>query len=529
MKDDDSERTDAASLTRRRFCEALGWGTAAAAALGLPGCAGPSGSGRPLPRPEPAAARPGAQPAARTFYAKIWDAHRVLEEPGYPAVLYVDLHLLQDNTSSPAFHGLRRRGLTVRRPERTIATIDHTLSTADPALPHPDPTTRAILGAMRANSRGAGIRLFDIDSGRQGISHVIAPELGLTQPGMTIVCADSHTSTHGAFGALAFGIGTTEVERVLATQCLLQSRSKTLEARIDGSLPRGCTAKDVILALLAKIGIAGAVGHVIEYRGSCVRALPMEGRMTLCNMTIEAGARAGLVAPDDTTFEYLAGRELAPRGRAFDDAVTRWRALATDEGAAFDAAVHLDVSALEPMVTWGTDPGTAVPITARVPDLPAAAAGADDADDVRRALEYMGLRPGEPLLGRPVDVVFLGSCTNARLSDLRLAAALLRGRKIRVQRMLVVPGSQQVKRACEAEGLDRVFLDAGCEWRSPGCSMCMALNGDEVPPGQYCVSTSNRNFEGRQGPGARTFLASPLTAAASALAGALEDPRRWLR
>jgi 3-isopropylmalate/(R)-2-methylmalate dehydratase large subunit len=503
MNDDDSERRGAAPMTRRRFCEAVGVG---AAALALPGCAG----------------------QARTLYDKIWDAHRVLEEPGHPAVLYVDLHLLQDNTSSPAFHDLRRRGLSVRRPERTIATIDHTISTTDPARPHPDPTLRAIIEAMRANSRGAGICLFDIDSGRQGISHVIAPELGLTQPGMTIVCADSHTSTHGAFGALAFGIGTTDVERVLATQCLLQSRSKRLEARIDGALPVGCTAKDVILALLAKIGIDGAVGHVIEYRGSCVRALSMEGRMTLCNMTIEAGARAGLVAPDDTTFEYLADRELAPRGRAFDEAMARWRALVTDDGAAFDTSVHLDASALEPMVTWGTDPGTAVPITARVPD-PAARASAERRAGVRRALEYMDLRPGEPLLGRRVDVVFLGSCTNARLSDLRLAASLLRGRKIKVRRMLVVPGSQQVKRACEAEGLHRVFLDAGCEWRAPGCSMCMALNGDEVPPGQYCISTSNRNFEGRQGPGARTLLASPLTAAASALAGALEDPRRWMR
>jgi 3-isopropylmalate/(R)-2-methylmalate dehydratase large subunit len=509
MLDDDSEQSGAMPLTRRRFCEVVGLG---AAALALPGCAGQ------------AAGRSGA----RTLYDKIWDSHRVLEEPGHPAVLYVDLHLLQDNTSSPAFHGLRRRGLAVRRPERTIATIDHTISTTDPARPHPDPTTRAIIEAMRENSRGAGIRLFDIESGRQGIVHVIAPELGLSQPGMTIVCADSHTSTHGAFGALAFGIGTTDVERVLATQCLLQSRSKRFEARLDGALPVGCTAKDVILSLLARIGIDRAVGHVIEYRGSCVRALPMEGRMTLCNMTIEAGARAGLVAPDDTTFEYLADREFAPRGRAFDAAVARWRGLVTDDGAAFDSSVHLDVSALEPMVTWGTDPGTAVPITARVPD-PAARASADERAGVRRALEYMDLRPGEPLLGRRVDVVFLGSCTNARLTDLRLAAALLRDRKIRVRRMLVVPGSQQVKRACEAEGLHRVFLDAGCEWHAPGCSMCMALNGDEIPPGQYCVSTSNRNFEGRQGPGARTFLASPLTAAASALAGALEDPRRWMR
>jgi 3-isopropylmalate/(R)-2-methylmalate dehydratase large subunit len=521
MKDDGSGWNLLAAITRRRFCEAVGLG---AAALTLPGCSGQAASGWLLSREGRAASLTGAQ----TLYGKVWRSHRVFEEPDRPTVLYVDLHLLQDNTSSPAFHGLRRRGLPVHRPERTIATIDHTISTTNPALPHPDPTTREIIGAMRTNSRGSGIRLFDIDSGKQGITHVIGPELGLTQPGMTIVCADSHTSTHGAFGALAFGIGTTEVERVLATQCLLQSRSKTFEVRIDGSLPRGCTAKDVILALLAKVGISGAVGHVIEYRGSCVRALSMEGRMTLCNMTIEAGARAGLIAPDDTTFEYIAGREFAPRGRAFDEAVTRWRSLASDEGAAFDTSVHLDASTLEPMVTWGTDPGTAVPITARVPDLPARAS-ADDRAGVGRALAYMGLHPGEPLLGRPVDVVFLGSCTNARLSDLRLAGGLLRGRKVKVKRMLVVPGSQQVKRDCEAEGLHRVFIDAGCEWREPGCSMCMAVNGDEVPPGQYCVSTSNRNFEGRQGHGARTFLASPLTAAASALAGALEDPRRWMR
>jgi len=521
MNDDDPAWSLLAPVTRRRFCEVVGLG---AAAFGLPGCVDRAARGRPRSRDDRAASPTGAQ----TLYSKVWHAHRVFEEPDFPAVLYVDLHLLQDNTSAPAFSGLRGRGLPIHRPTRTIATIDHTISTANPALPHPDPATREIIETMRANSRGAGIRLFDIDSGKQGISHVISPELGLTQPGMTIVCADSHTSTHGAFGALAFGISTTEVERVLATQCLLQSRSKTFEARIDGSLPRGCTAKDVILALLARVGISGAVGHVIEYRGSCVRALSMEGRMTLCNMTIEAGARAGLVAPDDTTFEYIAGRQFAPSGHAFDEAVTRWRSLATDEEAAFDTSVHLDASTLEPMVTWGTDPGTAVPITARVPDL-SAQVSADDRAGVVRALEYMGLHPGEPLLGRPVDVVFLGSCTNARLSDLRLAAELLRGRTIKVKRMLVVPGSQQVKRACEAEGLHRVFLDAGCEWREPGCSMCMAMNGDEVAPGQYCVSTSNRNFEGRQGHGARTFLASPLTAAASALAGALEDPRRWMR
>jgi 3-isopropylmalate/(R)-2-methylmalate dehydratase large subunit len=521
MKDEDSGARPPGQLTRRRFCEAAGLGVAAAA---LGGCLSEA-TGRRL---RPGGDRIASSNEAHTLYGKVWRAHRVIAEPDCPTVLYIDLHLLQDNTSSPAFYSLRRRGLTIHRPGRTVATIDHTISTSAPSLPHPDPNIREIIEAMRANTRASGIRLFDIDSGKQGITHVIAPELGLTQPGMTIVCADSHTSTHGAFGALAFGIGTSDVERVLATQCLLEWPSKTFEARIDGTLPRGCTAKDVILALLAKVGISGATGHVIEYRGSAVRAMSMEERMTLCNMTIEGGARAGLIAPDDTTFQYISGREFAPKGRAFDAAVARWRTLASDEGAAFDTSVHLDASALEPMVTWGTDPGTAVPITARVPDLPTAA-NAENSAGFGRALEYMDLHPGEPLLGRKVDVVFLGSCTNARLSDLRGAADLLRGRKIKAKRMLVVPGSQRVKRDCEAEGVHQVFLDAGCEWREPGCSLCMAMNGDEVGPGQYCVSTSNRNFEGRQGHGARTFLASPLTAAASALAGALEDPRRWMR
>ena len=509
-------------LSRRRFCGAVGVGVGAAmvAGCGHREAAPARVTGAPFEPKAPSALR-------STLYEKLWSSKRVLEEPGFPTVLYVDLHLVHDDTSAQAFEAIRRRGLRVHRPDRTVATIDHTISTEAPALPHPNPSTQALIDAMRANGRKNRLRLYDVGSGKQGIVHVIGPELGLTQPGMSIVCGDSHTSTHGAFGALAFGIGTTEIEQVLATQSILQWPSKTCEVRVDGALPRGCTAKDVILAVLAKVGIAGGTGHVFEYRGSTVRALSMEGRMTLCNMSIEAGARAGMIAPDDTTFEYLAGRELAPKGRAFDEAVRRWRALATGDEARFDKSVELDASALEPMVTWGTNPGMGAPISSRVPD-PASPPTAGAREAVARALDYMGLCPGDPLVGRRVDVVFLGSCTNARLSDLRLAADLLRGRKVKARRVLVVPGSQQVRRASEAEGLDRVFLDAGCEWREPGCSMCLALNGDEVLPGEYCVSTSNRNFEGRQGRGARTFLASPLTAAASALAGHLDDPRRWM-
>ena len=461
----------------------------------------------------------------RTIVQKIWDDHVVTQDPGAPAVLAVDLHLIHEVTSPQAFTGLRARGLRVRRPGQTVATADHSIPTHDRSLPILDSMAAAQVQQLERNCADFGIPLHGIGSPHQGIVHVIGPQLGLTQPGMTIVCGDSHTSTHGAFGALAFGIGTSEVEMVLATQTLLQRDPKTYEVRVDGRLAPGVSAKDVILALLAKIGIGGGTGHVFEYRGSAIEALSMEQRMTVCNMSIEGGARAGLVAPDDTTFEYLAGRTHAPHGAAWDAAVARWRELPTDDGATFDRSVTIDASALEPMVTYGTNPGMGLPITARVPD-PAAAS-----DDARRrgleqALTYMDLQPGQPLLGQKVDVVFIGSCTNGRISDLRLAAAALKGRRVADGvRLLVVPGSDEVKREAEREGLHEIFRAAGADWREAGCSMCIAMNGDQLSPGQYAVSTSNRNFEGRQGKGGRTFLASPLTAAASAVAGAIADPR----
>ncbi|HQA67115.1 MAG TPA: 3-isopropylmalate dehydratase large subunit [Aggregatilineales bacterium] len=470
----------------------------------------------------------------RTLFKKVWDDHVIAQEPDAPAILYIDLHLIHEVTSPQAFAGLRARGLRVRRPDRTVATMDHSTPTTpfnggDPlSLPLADPLAAAQLQTLKRNCEDFGIRLYELGSAHQGIVHVIGPELGLTQPGMTIVCGDSHTSTHGAFGALAFGIGTSEVEHVLATQCLLQYQPKTFEVRVEGRLREGVSAKDIILALIAQIGTGGGTGHVFEYRGEAIRALSMEERMTICNMSIEGGARAGMIAPDDTTFEYVAGREFAPKGEAWDRAVERWRALPTDEGATFDRSITLDASKLEPMVTYGTNPGMGIPVTGRVPDP------ATEPDPVRRgtlekALAYMGLQPGQPLLGHPVDVVFLGSCTNSRISDLRLAAEVLRGRKVAEGvRMLVVPGSQSVKRQAEAEGLDRVFKEAGAEWREAGCSMCIAMNGDQLEPGQYAVSTSNRNFEGRQGKGGRTFLASPLTAAASAVAGCIADVRTLL-
>ncbi len=461
----------------------------------------------------------------RTLFEKVWEDHVVVQEPDCPAVLYIDLHLVHEVTSPQAFAGLRDRGLRVRRPDRTFATMDHSTPTDPMALKVLDGQAAVQLRQLEENCREFGVTLFPLGSEHQGIVHVIGPELGLTQPGMTIVCGDSHTSTHGAFGALAFGIGTSEVEHVLATQCLLQHRPKTFEVRFEGQLPPGVTAKDMILALIAEIGVDGGTGHVFEYTGQAVRSLGMEGRMTICNMSIEAGARAGMIAPDDTTFEYLAGREFAPKGEAWERALARWRRLPSDEGARYDRSVTIDVSRLEPMVTYGTNPGMAVPISRPVPrpeELPDPARRAA----LEKALRYMGLEPGKPLLGHPVDVVFLGSCTNARLSDLRLAASLLKGRKVAPGvRMLVVPGSQGVRRQAEAEGLDRVFKEAGAEWRMAGCSMCIAMNGDRLEPGQYAVSTSNRNFEGRQGPGGRTFLASPLTAAAAAITGRITDVR----
>jgi len=464
----------------------------------------------------------------RTIIEKIFDAHVVKEIPGAPALLYIDLHLIHEVTSPQAFDGLRRRGLRVRRPDRTLATADHNVPTLAPRVPIADPVSARQVSQLEAHCQQFGIPCYSLGSERQGIVHVIGPELGLTQPGMTIVCGDSHTATHGALGALAFGIGTSEVEMVLATQCLLQARPRTCRINVGGRLRPGVSAKDVILALIAKIGTGGGTGCVFEYTGSAIRALSMEERMTVCNMSIEAGARAGLVAPDDTTFQYLAGRPFAPKGRAWDEALDRWRRLPTDEGATYDRTVELDADALEPMITFGTSPEMGIPITAAVPE-PAAARDALERASLEKALRYMALEPGKPLLGHPIDVVFLGSCTNGRLVDLRQAARLLKGRRIHPRvRMLVVPGSMQVKREAEAEGLDEIFRAAGAEWRQPGCSMCIGMNGDQLEPGQYCVSTSNRNFEGRQGKGGRTLLASPLTAAASALAGAVADPRMYL-
>jgi 3-isopropylmalate/(R)-2-methylmalate dehydratase large subunit len=462
----------------------------------------------------------------RTIIDKVWDAHLVSESPGAPALLYIDLHLVHEVTSPQAFDGLRARGLTVRRPNRTFATVDHSLPTTPPGVPMTDAIAARQLDRLEANCREFGIPCAGRGDARQGVVHVIGPELGLTQPGMTIVCGDSHTATHGAFGALAFGIGTSEVEMVLASQCLLQRRPKTLRIEVKGQLAPGVSAKDLILAIIARLGVGGGTAHVIEYAGDAVRALSMEQRMTLCNMSIEAGARAGLVAPDDTTFGYLAGREHAPKGEAWDRAVAAWRTLGTDEGASFDQQLSIDGPSLAPMITFGTNPGMGIPIDGVVPD-PEQASDATERAALRQALAYMKIEAGRPLLGHPVDVVFIGSCTNGRLSDLRDAAAVLRGRKVAASvRAMIVPGSQAVKRDAEAEGLDKVFREAGAEWREPGCSMCIAMNGDQLQPGQFAVSTSNRNFEGRQGPGGRTALASPATAAAAAITGVVTDPRR---
>ncbi len=464
----------------------------------------------------------------RTIIDKVWDSHVVAQEPDSPAVLYIDLHLIHEVTSPQAFTGLRERGLSVRRPRQTVATIDHSVPTTPLDVPIADQMAAAQIAQMEKNAGDFGIQLLGMHSRNRGIVHVIGPELGLTQPGMTIVCGDSHTATHGAFGALAFGIGTSEVEHVLATQCLLQVKPRTYAVNVEGQLRRGVTAKDIILALLARIGVGGGTGHVFEYRGSAIRGLTMEERMTICNMSIEGGARAGLVAPDDTTFDYLHGRPFAPQGAAWDAAVARWRRLPSDEGAAYDRSVDIDASALEPMITYGTNPGMGIPISAAVPD-PAAVGDLTQRLTLQRSLDYMGLQPGRPLLGHPVDVVFIGSCTNSRISDLRQAARLMDGRTVKSGvRVMVVPGSQDVKRQAEAEGLDRIFKAAGAEWREAGCSMCIAMNGDQLSPGQYAVSTSNRNFEGRQGKGGRTFLASPLTAAAAAVTGQITDVREFI-
>ncbi len=464
----------------------------------------------------------------KTLFEKVWESHVVVQEPDRPAILYIDLHLIHEVTSPQAFAGLKARGLPVRRPERTLATMDHSTPTLPKHLAVVDDAAKSQLAKLSENCKEAGITLYPLGHAENGIVHVIGPELGHTQPGRTIVCGDSHTSTHGAFGALAFGIGTSEVEHVLATQCLLQRKPKTFAVHVDGALRPGVTAKDIILGLIAKIGTGGATGHVLEYRGSAIEALDMEGRMTVCNMSIEAGARAGMIAPDQTTFDYLRGRPHAPQGADWDSAVEYWRSLGTDDGATYDREIELDAASLEPMITYGTNPGMGVPVSQPLPS-PSAIADSSERATLEKALGYMGLEPGKPLLGKSIDVVFIGSCTNSRISDLRAAANVFRGRKVASSvRTLVVPGSHRIKQQAEAEGLDQVFREAGAEWREPGCSMCIAMNGDQLSPGQYAVSTSNRNFEGRQGKGGRTFLASPLSAAAAAVTGQVTDVRTLL-
>jgi len=463
----------------------------------------------------------------KTLFEKVWERHVVAPETDEtPAVLYIDLHLTHEVTSPQAFAVLRARGLKVRRPDRTLVTMDHSTPTDTAQVfggaPIALQSAARQIRQLEANCEEFGLELIGLRDGRRGIVHIIGPESGATQPGKTIVCGDSHTSTHGAFGALAFGIGTTEVGYVLATQCLLQRKPKTLAIEVGGRLSPGVSAKDLVLAIIGRIGVNGGTGHVIEYRGSAIEALSMDGRMTVCNMSIEAGARAGMVAPDDTTFDYLRGRPRVPQGEEWERAIADWRGLRSDPGAVFDRTVSLDAAAVEPMITYGTNPGMVAPVSGRVPDRPGDAVFA-------RALEYMGLAPGERLSDRSVQVVFVGSCTNARLSDLEIAAKVLSGRRIAPGvRMLVVPGSQQIKRQAEELGYARVFIEAGAEWRESGCSMCLGMNGDTVPAGSYCLSTSNRNFEGRQGAGARTLLASPATAAASAVRGRVTDPREFL-
>jgi len=463
----------------------------------------------------------------RTLFEKVWDSHLVCNLGEGRSLLYIDLHLVHEVTSPQAFDGLRAAGRQVRRPERTVATVDHNVPTTDRSLPVVDPIARTQMEYLRRNCAEFGVRLYDVGSAEQGIVHVIGPELGLTQPGMAVVCGDSHTSTHGAFGALAFGIGTSEVEHVLATQCLMQSKPKTFEVRLTGNLVEGVTAKDLALGVIGTIGTAGGTGHVIEYAGDAVRALTAEGRMTLCNMSIEAGARAGMIAPDDTIFEYLEGRRFAPKGADWDAAVAFWKTLPTDEGASFDRTLEIDAASLAPFVTWGTNPGMVAPVTGRIPDPDEASSAADRAAHAR-ALEYMGLTPGTPIEEISIDRVFIGSCTNSRIEDLRAAARVVEGYTVHPSvHAMVVPGSQAVKRAAEEEGLDRIFVSAGFEWRESGCSMCLGMNPDVLAPGERCASTSNRNFEGRQGRGGRTHLVSPASAAAAAVAGRFADVRSW--
>ncbi|MDA8357911.1 MAG: 3-isopropylmalate dehydratase large subunit [Actinomycetota bacterium] len=462
--------------------------------------------------------------APRTLPEKVWDAHVVHKSEGEPDLLFIDLHLVHEVTSPQAFDGLRLAGRTVHRPDLTVATADHNVPTVDIDRPVADPVSAKQLEVLSANCAEFGITCYPMGDRNQGIVHVIGPELGFTQPGMTIVCGDSHTSTHGAFGALAFGIGTSEVEHVLATQTLPQARPLTMSVTVEGELPAGVTAKDVALAVIGRVGTGGGIGHVIEYRGSAIRSLSMEGRMTLCNMSIEGGARAGMVAPDDTTFSYVEGRPYAPRGTAWDEAVAYWSTLATDDGAVFDREVELDAAGLVPHVTWGTNPAQVAPIDAAVPD-PGSFEDAGEREAAARALTYMGLTPGTPIRDIAVDTVFLGSCTNSRIEDLRAAASVLEGRRVHPGiRALAVPGSRRVREQAESEGLDRVLRASGFEWREPGCSMCLAMNPDKLSAGERCASTSNRNFEGRQGRGGRTHLVSPAVAAATAVAGHFATP-----
>ena len=464
----------------------------------------------------------------RTMFEKIWEAHLVSEPPGQPALIYIDRHLIHEGTSPQAFSGLKVSGRNVRRPDLTFAVMDHSVPTRDRSLPMVDTIAAAQMEALDKNCRETGVTLFDMHSHNQGIVHIIGPELGITQLGQTIVCGDSHTSTHGAFGALAFGIGTSEVEHVLATQCLSQFKSKTMVVRATGKGQQGITAKDIILAIIGKIGIAGGNGHVIEYAGDAIRALSMEGRMTVCNMSVEAGARAGMVGPDDTTFSYMEGRPYVPPGKDFQSAVERWKSFATDTAAVYDREVELDVSKIAPQVTWGTNPGMVTDVTGRVPD-PNSFHDAVDREAAERALEYMDLKPGTLFTEIPLDRVFIGSCTNSRIEDLRIAAKVVAGRHIArtLKGALVVPGSMVIKAQAEKEGLDKIFQDAGFEWRDAGCSMCIGMNPDVLASGERCASTSNRNFEGRQGKGGRTHLVSPMMAAAAAVAGHFVDIREW--
>jgi 3-isopropylmalate/(R)-2-methylmalate dehydratase large subunit len=464
--------------------------------------------------------------ATRTLFEKIWDAHLVASPAGRSPILYIDLHLVHEVTSPQAFDGLRAAGRKVRQPARTVATVDHNIPTEPRGTPITDEIAARQIAALQANCKEFGVRLFDMDSPEQGIVHVIGPELGLTQPGMTIVCGDSHTSTHGAFGSLAFGIGTSEVEHVLATQCLGQQKPKTMKIDVHGQLAEGVTAKDLALGIIGQIGTDGAMGHVVEYAGEAVRRLSMEGRMTLCNMSIEGGARAGMVAPDETTFAYVRGKRFAPQGEAWEKSVKYWRGLATDDGAAFGRVVDIDAAQLTPFVTWGTNPGMVAPVTGRVPDV--GSLKESERRSTELALQYMGLEPGKKIEEIGIDRVFIGSCTNSRIEDLRAAARVARGHHVSAKvRAMVVPGSQSVKRAAEQEGLHRIFLDAGFEWRESGCSMCLGMNPDILQPGERCASTSNRNFEGRQGRGGRTHLVSPMMAAAAAIAGHFTDVRGW--